>query len=73
VRKGVAVKIYMVKKNGKYLGRYKCYRRGNWVDDPQKARVWTAYQGPAAAISQHGGEKVTLEIDIEKAKIPQPE
>lgn len=65
------IKIYMVMKNGKYLAK-KSWNRSQWVDDPQRARVWTAYQGPNAAIDAHGGKRITLEIDIEKATIPEP-
>jgi hypothetical protein len=71
------VKIYMVqRKDGKYYKRgqssWSASRR--WVDDPQKASVWTTYQGPAAVLQfNKNAKRIDLEIDIEKAKIPQPE
>ncbi len=66
------LKLYMVKKNGKFLKRKAYHARPEWTDDPQKARVWTAYQGPAAVIPRTGGERITVEIDLENAKISKP-
>jgi len=67
------LKLYMVKRQGKFYRR-KDWRNKVWVDDPQKAAVWTNYQGPAAVRSMFpDAERIELEIDIEKAQIPQPE
>lgn len=73
------MKIYMVRNNkGQYYRRkgYAGYRK-TWVDDPQRASVWTTYQGPANVLSWcrntgQKAERIDLEIDLEKTEVSEP-
>jgi len=59
------LKLYMVVKNKKFLKRKAYHGRAEWTDNPQEARVWTAYQGPAAVIPRTGGKRHDIEVPIE--------
>jgi hypothetical protein len=62
-----SLKLYMVVKNKKFLKRKAYHGRAEWTEDPQQGRVWTAYQGPAAAISRFGGKRFDIEVPIENS------
>ena len=59
------LKIYTVQKERKFYRRKQYIESRRCIDDPQRASIWTVYQGPSAVLREYPtAKRIDLEIKL---------